>query len=137
MEDHIYGESWESDENGHWHECTVCNEKDTVSAHTFQWVIDKEATTTDKGSKHEECAVCQYKKEAVVIPAIGNAGKTDDNKSDNKTDNKTGNSSKAKTTSAQTGDSSHVGIWFSLLAVSLLGIGAMLFVLRKRTYHDR
>lgn len=37
--------------------------------HTFMWVVDKEATATEKGSKHEECSVCGYKKAAVEIPA--------------------------------------------------------------------
>ena len=26
VEDHDYGE-WKSDETGHWHECSICNEK--------------------------------------------------------------------------------------------------------------
>ena len=41
--------------------------------HTFQWVIDREATATEKGSKHEECSVCGYKKAAVEIPATAPA----------------------------------------------------------------
>lgn len=39
--------------------------------HRFKWVIDKEATATEKGSKHEECEVCGNKKDAVEIPATG------------------------------------------------------------------
>ena len=39
--------------------------------HTFKWVIDTEATATQTGSKHEECTVCGYKKDAVEIPATG------------------------------------------------------------------
>lgn len=36
-----------------------------------KWIIDKEATETEKGSKHEECEVCGYKKAAIEIPATG------------------------------------------------------------------
>lgn len=39
--------------------------------HRFSWVIDKEATETEAGSKHLECSVCHAKKEAVEIPATG------------------------------------------------------------------
>lgn len=41
--------------------------------HTFMWVIDKEATATEKGSKHEECSGYGYKKAAVEIPATAPA----------------------------------------------------------------
>ena len=41
------------------------------SGHTFMWVIDKEATATENGEKHEECSVCGYKKDPVEIPATG------------------------------------------------------------------
>lgn len=37
----------------------------------MQWIVDKEATTTEKGSKHEECIVCGYKGAALEIPATG------------------------------------------------------------------
>ena len=32
-------------------------------------MTDKEATTTQAGSKHEECSVCGFAKPAVEIPA--------------------------------------------------------------------
>lgn len=41
--------------------------------HTFEWKTDKEATQTEAGSKHEECAVCGYAKEAVSIAPSGAA----------------------------------------------------------------
>ncbi|MFR7986445.1 MAG: hypothetical protein ACLU9N_12950 [Clostridia bacterium] len=67
---HSYSDKWSSDANGHWHECTVCGDKTGIAAHTFKWVIDKNATTTVEGSKHEECTVCGYEKAAVAIPVI-------------------------------------------------------------------
>ena len=66
---HNYGTEWKYDETNHWHECE-CGNKADITAHNFKWIVDKEATTTEKGSKHEECTVCGYKKAAVDIPKI-------------------------------------------------------------------
>ena len=66
---HKYGTEWKYDETNHWHECE-CGNKADITAHTFKWIVDREATTTEKGSKHEECTVCGYKKAAVDIPKI-------------------------------------------------------------------
>ena len=66
---HSFAEEWTSDENSHWHACAGCDEKSDEAEHTFEWVIDKEATDTQTGSKHEECSVCGYKGAAVDIPA--------------------------------------------------------------------
>ena len=74
--EHTYGE-WSKDGTNHWHECTDANCTDKVgsikdtAAHSFKWVIDKAATATEKGLKHEECTVCGYKRTAVEIPATG------------------------------------------------------------------
>ena len=74
---HNYGTEWKYDETNHWHECEDGNKAD-ITAHNFKWIIDKEATATEKGSKHEECTVCGYKKTAVDIPAIGFGSSSDD-----------------------------------------------------------
>ena len=66
---HNYGTEWKYDETNHWHECE-CGNKADITAHTFKQIIDRKATTTEKGSKHEECTVCGYKKTAVDIPKI-------------------------------------------------------------------
>lgn len=66
---HKYGTEWKYDETNHWHECE-CGNKADITTHTFKQIIDKEATATEKGSKHEECTVCGYKKAAVDIPKI-------------------------------------------------------------------
>ena len=73
---HTYGTEWKSDADNHWHECTVdgCSAKSEEAAHTLKWVVDKAATATEKGSKHEECEFCGYKRAAVEIPATGNTG---------------------------------------------------------------
>ena len=58
---------WHSDADNHWNTCE-CGEKLNLSGHSFIWVIDKEATAEEKGSKHEQCTVCGYAKAAVEIP---------------------------------------------------------------------
>lgn len=52
-------------------EITADKTVDKATGHRYEWVIDKEATATEKGSKHEECKVCHDKKAAVEIPATG------------------------------------------------------------------
>jgi len=64
---------WKADADNHWKECTECTETiaGSLSAHSFEWIIDREATATEDGSKHEECSICGYAKEPVRIPATG------------------------------------------------------------------
>ena len=57
-------------------EITADKTVDKATGHTYEWVIDKEATATEKGSKHEECKVCHDKKAAVEIPATGSGSGT-------------------------------------------------------------
>ena len=107
---HSYGTAWKYDGTNHWHEC-ACGDKADTAAHTFKWVTDKEATATEKGSKHEECSVCGYKKAAAEIPATGSGS---------------GSASQPTkpggTGSPQTGDSS-LALWFSALCISgVLGV---------------
>lgn len=120
---HSYGADWKSDADNHWHECPCGDKKDTA-AHTFKWVIDKEATATTRGSKHEECTVCGYKKAAVEIPATGSAAKPSD-----QPDN-LGN-----TTSPKTGDSSNPVLWSALLFISGGAVIGTTVVSRKKKHN--
>ena len=120
---HSYGADWKSDADNHWHECPCGDRKDTA-AHSFKWVIDKEATATTRGSKHEECTVCGYKKAAVEIPATGSAAKPSDQP------DKSGN-----TTSPKTGDSSNLVLWSALLFISGGAVVGTTVVSRKKKYN--
>ncbi len=71
-ETHQYGSEWRTDAKSHWKECK-CGEKSELSAHKFKWMIDKKATVHESGLKHEECAVCGYKRnENTAIDKLNN-----------------------------------------------------------------
>ena len=61
--------TWSKDDSNHWKTCT-CGSKLNNAAHSYTWVIDKNATTEAAGSKHQECTTCGYKKAAVEIPKL-------------------------------------------------------------------
>ena len=64
---HTYGEEWEKDESGHWHDST-CDAtapthdviKGNFAAHTFDEEIVKEADYGVVGEKKFTCTVCEY-----------------------------------------------------------------------------
>ena len=61
IHEHAFGTEWVSDAAYHWHVCD-CGEISDYAAHTFKWVIDKDATATEAGSKHEVCTVSRLRK---------------------------------------------------------------------------
>ena len=122
---HRYSSDWKSDSINHWHECS-CGDKDDVAAHSFKWVVDKEATATKKGSKHEECKFCGYQRPAVEIPATGSTTKPTDPTESNPN---TG----ALDDVPQTGDNSNMILWIVLLLASGLGVtGTVVYSKRKK-----
>ena len=120
---HSYGSEWKYDADNHWHECS-CGDKADKAAHDFKWVVDKEATATQKGSKHEECKVCGYKKAAVEIPATGSTTKPTD---PTQTNPNTGAGS------PKTGNNNNLMLWIALLFISG-GACTALTVKRKKSY---
>ena len=63
---------WASDETHHWKTCSACNTDIEKSAHTLgEWIIDKEATATEAGSRHKVCTICNYETQTETIPATG------------------------------------------------------------------
>ena len=102
---HTYGTDCKSDKDSHWHECTCGDKKDTA-AHTPKTVNGKEATTTEKGYTGDTvCGICGYEiAKGEDIPAKVTPTEPDDN----------------KPTSPETGDSSNMVLWFSLLILSAL-----------------
>ena len=135
---HNYGTEWKYDETNHWHECED-GEKADITAHNFKWIIDKEATATEKGSKHEECTVCGYKKAAVDIPVTDFRNSSDDqpNKPINTASSESSSADQTNkpinTASPKTGNTDNMILWIVLL---IAGGGAFITattVDRKKT----
>ena len=82
---HTYaGSPWYADTESHWHWCTDkdCPDQNgstkDLASHTFVWKVDKAATKTQTGLKHEECTVCRFKRsENTVIPVLSDSGTTE------------------------------------------------------------
>ena len=119
---HNYGTEWKYDSTNHWHECE-CGNKADIMAHNFKWIVDKEATATEKGSKHEECTVCGYKKTAVDIPATGVGISSDDeaNKPTNTVSSEISSADQTNkpinTASPKTGNTDNMILWIILLVI--------------------
>lgn len=81
---HTYaGSPWYQDATSHWHQCTdsTCpdpsSSTEDLARHTFVWKVDKAATKTQTGLKHEECTVCHFKcSKNTVIPVLSDSGTT-------------------------------------------------------------
>ena len=118
---HTYdGSPWYADTDSHWHQCTRedCPDpsgstKDKAS-HTFVWKVDKAATRTQTGLKHEECTVCHFKRnENTEIPVL--SGHSPATKPDSGAEN-------TAITSAKTGDAG-IALYAGLSLLALSGSG--------------
>ena len=116
--EHTYGNSWYSDDTSHWHQCTdkdcpdlYASTKDLAS-HTFVWKVDKAATATETGSKHEECTVCGFERNETEIPT--RHGGRPDTKPDGGAEN--------TATSPKTGDAG-IALYAGLSLLALSGSG--------------
>ena len=122
---------WKADDNSHWHECE-CGYKADAAQHSFKWVADKEADATQKGSKHEECTVCGYKRAAVEIPATGTAIAP---ATTPKKDSTTASTTTSAVKNPKTGDNSNSFLWLVLLLISGGTVSCIIVYDRKRKYN--
>lgn len=121
---HSYGSEWQSDSASHWKQCS-CGNKTEITDHSFKWVIDQEATETQKGSGHKECTICGYRCPAEEIPAAGSTISPSNPEKDTQTAGSSDN--------VQTGDNKSMIFWIFLLLVSGFGvIGAGVYAKRKK-----
>ena len=117
---HTYdGSPWYADAESHWHWCTAedCpdqkNSTKDLDSHTFVWKVDKAATTTQTGLKHEECTVCGFKRNKdTVIPVL--SGHRPATRPDSGAEN--------TVTSAKTGDAG-IALYAGLSLLALSGSG--------------
>ena len=118
---HTYDDStWYQDAQSHWHQCT---DKDCpnpsgstkdLASHTFVWKVDKAATETQTGLKHEECTVCGHKRsENTVISVL--SGHRPATRPDSGAEN-------TVITSAKTGDAG-IALYAGLSLLALSGSG--------------
>lgn len=76
---------WLTDAVEHWHTCE-CGELIDVKPHSFEWVVDRVATETENGLRHERCSVCGFEKAPEEIPRLNqsnNANQPGDGDSNN------------------------------------------------------
>lgn len=116
--EHTYGNSWYSDDTSHWHQCTaekcpaLSDSTKDLASHTFVWRVDKAATATETGSKHEECTVCGFERNETEIPT--RHGGRPDTKPDGGAEN--------TATSPKTGDAG-IALYAGLSLLALSGSG--------------
>ena len=118
---HTYdGSPWYQDAQSHWHQCTdkdcpnPSGSTEDLARHTFVWMVDKAATRTQTGLKHEECTVCHYKRnENTEIPVL--SGHSPATKPDSGAEN-------TVITSAKTGDAG-IALYAGLSLLALSGSG--------------
>ena len=117
---HTYDDSsWYQDAQSHWHQCTDTDCPDRygstkdLASHTFVWKVDKAATETQTGLKHEECTVCGHKRsENTVISVL--SGHRPATRPDSGAEN--------TVTSAKTGDAG-IALYAGLSLLALSGSG--------------
>ena len=67
---HNWTTEWSTDETHHWHTCTRCGENcEHFGEHEFETIIDEYPTDEKDGKKHDECKICGYRLDDVIIPA--------------------------------------------------------------------
>lgn len=66
---------WLTDAVEHWHTCE-CGELIDVKPHSFEWVVDRVATETENGLRHERCSVCGFEKAPEEIPRLNQSNNT-------------------------------------------------------------
>ena len=116
---HTYdGSPWYTDTDSHWHWCTDkdCPDQNDstkdLASHTFVWKVDKEATRTQTGLKHEECTVCGFKRNETEIPTL----------SDHSPATKPDSGAENTVASAKTGDAG-IALYAGLSLLALSGSG--------------
>ena len=76
---HEFESTYSKDASAHWQKaiCEHTDEKQNYGSHTYgEFVVTKEATHTEDGSKKQTCSVCGYEN-VVVIEKLGHTYSTD------------------------------------------------------------
>lgn len=92
--EHQYSSEWKNNGTHHWHECSTCDTKKDIAAHSFgAWITDKKATESEAGTRHRVCDICGYTENGMIAATGGgNQGNNQgDNQGDNPSNNQSGN----------------------------------------------
>ena len=79
---HVWGEEYESDANGHWHICTAegCGATSAAESHNWgKWQVVNAATETEQGLRKRSCTLCGYEV-TESIPVLGHTHDIDETK---------------------------------------------------------
>ncbi len=81
VEPHKYAGEWQNDPTSHWQLC-ACGEKGNIGEHQFgEWVVTKEASATEQGSRERVCSVCGYTQTEAIAATGEEMPKTGDDNS--------------------------------------------------------
>lgn len=135
---HTLGTEWQKDASGHWKTCSGCTDKVDFAEHTpGDWKVTLAATATADGSRQKECSVCGYITVKEVIQKTGD-GTTPPDTGDNSivaaTDKKPDTTDP---TVPRTGDDSNITLWILLGGASLITLGGMTVMGRKRKRYNK
>ena len=97
----------------------------------LDWKVTNEATETEEGSRERGCAVCEYV-QTEAIPATETGEPTDSTDPTDSSDSQGQQDPSGDTGSPQTGDSSNMMLWISLMLASCGGVLGMLLYRRKK-----
>lgn len=91
-----------------------------ADAHTpSEWIVDKEATTAEAGSRHKECTECGTILKTETIAKLSDSKANTNPSGKNDADKNAGE--KSASSVPGTGDNSLVDLWALLMAVAVLG----------------
>ena len=107
-----------------------------ADAHTSsEWIVDKEATTAEAGSRHKECTVCRKVLETETIAKLASSKDNTKPSGKNDVDKKAADKKadvKPVSNVPKTGDTSHAGVWVMLMTAAVLS-GICVILRRRRT----
>ncbi len=126
MENHTHNYVYQkNDDSHHWKECT-CGMTDAYAEHSYQWIIDKEPTESENGSRHKECLGCGFALEAEELPSYG-VGEQPTTIS---------NSTNEKESSTDAPQGGTFSIWFVVVPVSIVVcasiVVAIIIIIKKK-----
>ena len=100
---------WRDNDKEHWRVCRNCGEKLDLAEHSFgEWIVTRKPTERLSGRRERECTVCDYI-DRDRIPA---------------------------THGPQTGDESNIGLWVTVLSLSVVAAaGTAAYIVIKKKHN--